>query len=86
MPLLSKFSPLARFLMFWKVLRDQSVPWWGKFLFVGFTLAYGIMPLDAIPDFFLGIGWIDDLIAMPLFAWFFGRLLPRLTRWKSMQD
>ena len=79
MSMLSKFGPVGRFLMFWKVLRDKSVPWWGKFLFVAVTLGYLANPIDLIPDVIIGIGWIDDLILMPVFAWVFGRFLPHLT-------
>src|SRR5262245_38080515 len=28
------------------------------------SIAYVISPIDIVPDVFLGVGWIDDLVAM----------------------
>jgi len=42
-----------------------------KVLFSLLGLAYVICPYDLIPDFFLGLGWIDDLIILPLVFWYF---------------
>lgn len=76
-----RIGPLGRALMFWKVLRDRSVPWWGKLSFIAASVGYVALPIDLLPDLIIGLGWIDDLIALPIFAWFFGRVLPRITRW-----
>ncbi len=76
MSLLHKIGPVGRFLAFWKIFRNPAVPWWSKLLFLGMSLGYIVSPIDLIPDFFIGIGWIDDLIILPLFAWFFGKFLP----------
>lgn len=80
MGLAGKIGPLGRALAFWKILRDKSVPWWGKISFIAASLGYVISPIDLIPDLILGIGWIDDLIILPLFAWLFGKALPGLVR------
>ncbi|MEM7625847.1 MAG: DUF1232 domain-containing protein [Planctomycetota bacterium] len=80
-----KIGPIGRALMFWKVLRDRSVPWWGKLSFIAASLGYIAFPIDAVPDLFFGVGWIDDLIALPVFAWLFGRVLPRITRWNAQR-
>lgn len=41
--------------------------------------AYGLSPVDAVPDVFVGIGWLDDLIVI-LAAYYYlkhlGRRLP----------
>ncbi|MDY6971014.1 MAG: DnaJ domain-containing protein [Thermodesulfobacteriota bacterium] len=42
-----------------------------RVLFSLLALAYIICPYDLIPDFFLGMGWIDDLIILPLVLWYF---------------
>jgi uncharacterized membrane protein YkvA (DUF1232 family) len=34
-------------------------------------LAYVLCPYDLFPDFFLGVGWIDDLVVLGLIWWFF---------------
>ena len=80
MGLASRLSPLARLFTFWKILRDKSVPWWGKLGFIAASLGYAINPADLIPDVVLGIGWLDDLIVLPVFAWFFGKKLPSWLR------
>jgi len=61
------------------------VPWWGKLGFVAASLGYALNPADLLPDIFFGIGWLDDLIALPIFAWLFGTVLPGLTRWWQRQ-
>lgn len=33
------------------------------------ALVYVISPVDAIPDFLPGLGWVDDLAAVGLLAW-----------------
>lgn len=79
MGLLSKLGPIGRSLAFWKVLRDRSVPWWGKLGFVVSSLTYFAIPTDLVPDLPV-IGWVDDLVAMAAFGWFFTDALPRFTR------
>ncbi|MBL8231053.1 MAG: DUF1232 domain-containing protein [Bryobacterales bacterium] len=41
--------------------------------------AYGLSPVDAVPDVFVGVGWVDDLIVL-MAVWFYikhlGRRLP----------
>lgn len=87
MGLIGKIGPIGRALAFWKILRDKSVPWWGKISFIAASLGYVISPIDLIPDIFLGIGWIDDLIILPIFAWLFGKALPGLVRrWGRRQQ
>ena len=38
------------------------------------VLLYFISPYDAIPDFFLGPGWLDDLAVLGLVYWWVSRL------------
>jgi len=45
--------------------RDPRVPWYAK-VFMGFVLAYFFSPIDLIPDFIPFIGYLDDLIIVPL--------------------
>ena len=78
MSLLSKIGPVGHFLAFWKIFRNPAVPWWSKLLFAAFSLGYIANPLDLIPDVIIGIGWIDDLLILPLLAWVFGKYLPGL--------
>ncbi len=41
-----------------------------RFLPILIALLYVISPLDAVPDFIPGLGWLDDLIVLGLLAWF----------------
>lgn len=42
-----------------------------KWLSTLLALAYVICPYDVFPDFFIGLGWIDDLIILGLLWWYF---------------
>ena len=45
-----------------------------RFLLALLGLSYVFCPYDLLPDFFLGLGWIDDLTVLGLLWWyFFGR-------------
>jgi uncharacterized membrane protein YkvA (DUF1232 family) len=45
--------------------RDSRTPWYAKALGIA-VLAYALSPIDLIPDFIPVIGWIDDLLLVPL--------------------
>jgi uncharacterized membrane protein YkvA (DUF1232 family) len=45
--------------------KDPRVPWYGK-IFIIITVGYAISPIDLIPDFIPIIGYLDDLILLPL--------------------
>jgi uncharacterized membrane protein YkvA (DUF1232 family) len=45
--------------------RDPRTPWYAKALGVA-VIAYALSPVDLIPDFIPVIGWIDDLLIVPL--------------------
>jgi uncharacterized membrane protein YkvA (DUF1232 family) len=44
---------------------DPRVPWYAK-AFMGLVLAYTFSPIDLIPDFVPVLGYLDDLILVPL--------------------
>jgi uncharacterized membrane protein YkvA (DUF1232 family) len=56
-----KVETLALYL----VARDPRVPWYAR-LFVGMVVAYALSPIDLIPDFVPILGYLDDLILIPL--------------------
>tara|TARA_E500000318_G_scaffold101839_1_gene105656 strand:+ start:572 stop:949 length:378 start_codon:yes stop_codon:yes gene_type:complete len=39
-------------------------------------LIYLISPVDLLPDVLVGIGWLDDLLIVPLLGWLSYRSLP----------
>ena len=45
--------------------RDPRVPWYAKAFAAG-VVAYAFSPLDLIPDFVPILGYLDDLILLPL--------------------
>jgi uncharacterized membrane protein YkvA (DUF1232 family) len=45
--------------------RDPRVPWYAK-LAAGCVAAYALSPIDLIPDFIPVLGYLDDLIIVPL--------------------
>ncbi len=46
-------------------VRDPRVPWYAKLL-IGLVLAYTFSPIDLIPDFIPVLGYLDDLLIVPL--------------------
>jgi uncharacterized membrane protein YkvA (DUF1232 family) len=45
--------------------RDGRVPWYAKVLSIAIA-AYALSPVDLIPDFIPVLGYLDDLIILPL--------------------
>jgi uncharacterized membrane protein YkvA (DUF1232 family) len=49
--------------------RDPRTPWYAKLLIAG-IVAYAYSPIDLIPDFVPVLGYLDDLVLLPLgIAW-----------------
>jgi len=49
--------------------RDPRTPWYAKLLAAG-IVAYAFSPIDLIPDFVPVLGYLDDLILIPMgIAW-----------------
>jgi uncharacterized membrane protein YkvA (DUF1232 family) len=58
---------------------DPRVPWYAKALAVG-VAAYALSPIDLIPDFIPMLGYLDDLILVPLGVSLAIRLIPPAVR------
>lgn len=56
-------------------VRDPRCPWYAK-VFAGLVVAYAFSPIDLIPDFIPVIGYVDDLILVPLGIAVAIRLIP----------
>jgi uncharacterized membrane protein YkvA (DUF1232 family) len=61
--------------VFWGLFRDPRVPRWTKILPV-LGVAYALFPFDAVTDFLVGLGWVDDVVVLYLCFWAFVRLSP----------
>ncbi|WP_447750536.1 YkvA family protein [Sphingopyxis fribergensis] len=59
----------------WLAARDPRVPWLARVLAVA-VAAYALSPVDLIPDFIPVLGWLDDLIIVPLGLLAVRRLIP----------
>jgi uncharacterized membrane protein YkvA (DUF1232 family) len=55
--------------------RDPRVPWYARLL-VAVVVGYAFSPIDLIPDFVPVLGYLDDLILVPLGIWLALKLIP----------
>ena len=70
MRVLTKFKHRARRLKaetfaLYLVARHPGTPWYAK-LFVAGIVAYAFSPIDLIPDFVPVLGYLDDLVLIPM--------------------
>ena len=56
-------------------VRDPRVPWYAKVL-AGGIVAYALTPIDLIPDFIPVLGYLDEVILLPVGILFVRRLIP----------
>ncbi len=69
-PILENFKSRVRYLKretyaLYLAARHPHTPWYAK-LFVAGVVAYAFSPIDLIPDFVPVLGYLDDLILIPL--------------------
>ncbi|MGG0188093.1 YkvA family protein [Bacillus rhizoplanae] len=62
-------------LVLYLAYRDERVPWYTK-LFTMLVVAYAFSPIDLIPDFIPILGYLDDLILVPLGVYLALKLIP----------
>src|ERR1700737_5306789 len=55
---------------------DPRVPWYAKALAMA-VAGYALSPVDLIPDFIPVVGYVDDLVIVPLGVWATLRLIPK---------
>jgi uncharacterized membrane protein YkvA (DUF1232 family) len=86
MPLAPEIGPIARLkrwarsvrtevVALYLSARDPRVPWYAK-LVAAAVAAYALSPIDLIPDFIPVLGYVDDLILVPLGILLAVRLVP----------
>lgn len=59
----------------WLAARDPRTPWLAKALALA-VAGYAVSPIDLIPDFIPVIGYLDDLIIVPLGIMLVVRIIP----------
>lgn len=59
----------------WFARKHPDTPMLAKILVV-VVVAYALSPIDLIPDFVPILGYLDDVILLPVFIWITIRLIP----------
>lgn len=62
---------------FWIAARDPRTPWLARMVCAAIA-AYALSPVDLIPDFILVLGYLDEMILLPLAILLAIRLVPAL--------
>jgi uncharacterized membrane protein YkvA (DUF1232 family) len=80
MPLLARWKEAARRIKqdvyaLYLAYRDPRVPWYAKVL-VACVVAYAFSPIDLIPDPIPVIGYLDDLVLLPLGIYLAVKMIP----------
>ncbi len=57
-------------------LKDKKTPWYAK-VFAALTVAYALSPVDLIPDFIPVVGYLDDLVILPLLVALTVKCIPK---------
>jgi uncharacterized membrane protein YkvA (DUF1232 family) len=55
--------------------RDPRTPWYAKAMIAG-VVAYALSPIDLIPDFVPLLGYLDDLLLLPIGIYLALKLVP----------
>ena len=62
-------------------MKSKDTPWFAKAM-GWITLGYALSPVDLIPDFIPILGYLDDLIILPIFVYLTIKLIPK-TVWED---
>lgn len=80
MSMLAEFKQRARRLKaetfaLYLAARHPETPWYAK-LFIAAIVAYAFSPIDLIPDFIPVLGYLDDLVLIPIGIAFAIKMVP----------
>ncbi len=56
--------------------KKKETPWYAKVM-AGITIGYALSPIDFIPDFIPVLGYLDDIVILPLLILLSIKLIPR---------
>ncbi len=62
-------------LALWIAARDPRTPWYAKAMAAA-VAAYALSPIDLIPDFIPVLGYLDDLLLLPIGILLVVRMIP----------
>ena len=67
--------------------RSPRVPWHAKIIAIA-VAGYALSPVDLIPDFIPALGYVDDLIIVPLGIWLVLSLIPEevMAEYRAIAD
>jgi len=65
----------AEVLALYLAMRDPRTPWLARWI-AALVVGYAVSPVDLIPDFVPLLGYLDDLVLLPLGIWLVLRLIP----------
>jgi len=65
--------------------RRKDIPWYAK-AFVAVIIAYAFSPIDLIPDFIPVLGYLDDLVLIPLGIKIAIKLIPQSIMQECRKD
>lgn len=57
-------------------IKHQRTPWYAKLL-AAITVAYALSPIDLVPDFVPILGYLDDVLLLPVMVAMTVKLIPR---------
>jgi uncharacterized membrane protein YkvA (DUF1232 family) len=72
-------------IVLWFVLKNPATPFLTKSVAV-VTVAYAVSPVDLIPDVIPLLGYLDDLIIVPILIWITLKLVPQTVLNQSRQQ
>lgn len=55
--------------------KDPRVPWYAK-AFIACVVGYALSPVDLIPDFIPVLGYLDDIVLLPIGIWLALKMIP----------
>jgi len=64
-------------LVLYLAYKDDRVPWYAK-IFIVCVVSYAFSPIDLIPDFIPILGYLDDVIIVPLGIMFALKMIPQV--------
>ncbi|MFC2093181.1 YkvA family protein [Bacteroidota bacterium] len=56
--------------------KNHRTPWYAKALITA-TVGYALSPIDLIPDFIPVLGYLDDIIIIPLGIYLSKKMIPK---------